>query len=132
MTKMIRIDSRVTGFSDQPVRLMAMCFHDTEEILLQKTEIFTALAVPPDLRSSTVVVTDSPGLIKSWQLKFDAQQHLEEVIRIYQASYRAGLVEFEDSIKRYNPMMACSRSLTVVHWIMATLLRFWRFGPARR
>ena len=104
MTEMIRIDSRVTGFSDQPVRLMAMCFQDTGEILLQTTEIFTALAVPPDLRSNTVVVTDSPGLIKNWQLKFDAQQHLEEVIRIYQASYRAGLVEFEDSIKRYNPM----------------------------
>ncbi len=63
----------------------------------------TALAVPPDLRKNTVVVTDSPNLIKNWQLKFDAQQHLEEVIRIYQASYRGGLVEFENSITRYNP-----------------------------
>ena len=39
MTEMIRIDSRVTGFSDEPIRLMAMCFQDTGEILLQKTEI---------------------------------------------------------------------------------------------
>lgn len=104
MTKMIRIDSRVTGFSDEPVRLLAMCYEDTGEILLQKTEIFTALAVPPDLRKNTVVVTDSPNMIKNWQLKFDTQQHLEEVIRIYQTSYRGGLVEFENSIARYNPM----------------------------
>ncbi|MFZ0330838.1 MAG: hypothetical protein WAL54_06420 [Acinetobacter bohemicus] len=61
------------------------------------------MAVPPDLRKNMVVVTDSPNLIKNWQLKFDAQ-HLEEVIRIYQASYRGGLVEFENSITRYNPM----------------------------
>ncbi len=51
-----------------------------------------------------MVVTDSPNLIKNWQLKFNAQQHLEEVIRIYQASYRCGLVEFENLITRYNPM----------------------------
>ena len=49
-------------------------------------------------------MTDSPNLIKNWQLKFNAQQHLEEVIRIYQASYRGWLVEFENSIARYNPM----------------------------
>ena len=35
MTEMIRIDSRVTGFSDQPVRLMAMCYEDTGEITVE-------------------------------------------------------------------------------------------------
>jgi glutathionyl-hydroquinone reductase len=69
-----------------------------------KTDIFTALPVRPDQQADTIVVTDSPNLIQNWQLKFDAQQHLEEVIKVYQASFRAGLVEFEKSLERYNPM----------------------------
>lgn len=104
MTEIIKIDARVTGFSTDKIRLISLCFADSGQILVQKTEIFTALPVRPDQQADTIVVTDSPNLIQNWQLKFDAQQHLEEVIKVYQASFRAGLVEFEKSLERYNPM----------------------------
>ncbi|MDA0697456.1 MAG: hypothetical protein O2793_13745 [Proteobacteria bacterium] len=104
MTEIIKIDARVTGFSNDEVRLISLCFSDSGQILVQKLDVFTALPVRPDQQADTIVVTDSPNLIQNWQLKFDAKEHLEEVIRIYQSSFRAGLVKFETSLERYNPL----------------------------
>ncbi|WP_151742923.1 MULTISPECIES: hypothetical protein [unclassified Acinetobacter] len=104
MTEIIKIDARVTGFSTDQMRLISLCFVDTGQILVQKIEIFTTLPVRPDQQANTIVVTDSPNLIQNWQLKFDAKEHLEDVIKTYQASFRAGLVEFETSLERFNPM----------------------------
>ncbi|EXB47290.1 hypothetical protein J522_1941 [Acinetobacter baumannii 146457] len=104
MTEIIKIDARVTGFSNDPTRLISLCIPETGEILVQQIEIFTTLPVRPDQQADTIVVTDSPNLIQNWQLKFDPREHLEEVIQIYQTSFRAGLVEFEKSLERYNPM----------------------------
>lgn len=104
MTEIIKIDARVTGFSNDQVRLISLCFPDSGEILVQKIDIFTTLPVRPDQQADTIVVTDSPNLIQNWQLKFDPKEHLEEVIRVYQSSFRGGLVEFETSLERYNPM----------------------------
>ncbi|KYQ83268.1 hypothetical protein AWW72_14815 [Acinetobacter sp. NRRL B-65365] len=104
MTEIIKIDARVTGFSNDQMRLISLCFPETGEILVQKIEIFTTLPVRPDQQADTIVVTDSPNLIQNWQLKFDPKEHLEEVIKVYQASFRGGLVEFESSLERFNPL----------------------------
>ncbi len=104
MTEIIKIDARVTGFSNDQMRLISLCFPETGEILVQKIEIFTTLPVRPDQQADTIVVTDSPNLIQNWQLKFDLKEHLEEVIKVYQASFRGGLVEFETSLERFNPL----------------------------
>ncbi|MCH7330220.1 hypothetical protein MMP70_11115 [Acinetobacter modestus] len=61
MTEIIKIDARVTGFSNDEIRLISLCFADSGQILVQKTEIFTALAVRPDQQTDTIVVTDSPN-----------------------------------------------------------------------
>ncbi|EXH79239.1 hypothetical protein J633_0220 [Acinetobacter sp. 216872] len=60
MSGIIRIDSRVAGFSDQPIRLIGAAFADTGELVIQKTAVYSNLPVPSDLRDQTVVVTDSP------------------------------------------------------------------------
>lgn len=99
----IEIDARVTGFSNDQIRLISLCFPDTGEIYVDRIEIFSTFPVKPEKKDSTIVVTDSPNLIQNWQLRFSAQEHLEEVIRVYQSSYRAGSVEFEPSLERYNP-----------------------------
>lgn len=104
MTEIIKIDARVTGFSNEQTRLISLCYPDTGQILVQKIDIFTTLPVRPDQQADTIVVTDSPNLIQNWQLTFDPKEHLEEVIKVYQASFRGGLVEFETSLERYNPM----------------------------
>lgn len=80
MSGIIRIDSRVAGFSDQPIRLIGAAFADTGELVIQKTAVYSNLPVPSDLRDQTVVVTDSPDQVQNWQLSFNAKEHLEEVI----------------------------------------------------
>ncbi|ANC35799.1 hypothetical protein NDS20_000392 [Acinetobacter baumannii] len=103
MSGIIRIDSRVAGFSDQPIRLIGAAFADTGELVIQKTAVYSNLPVPSDLRDQTVVVTDSPDQVQNWQLSFNAKEHLEEVISIYQARFRAKLIEIEPKLNQYNP-----------------------------
>ena len=71
--------------------------------LLFKTAVYSNLPVPSDLRDQTVVVTDSPDQVQNWQLSFNAKEHLEEVISIYQARFRAKLIEIEPKLNQYNP-----------------------------
>ncbi|HHP8003991.1 TPA: hypothetical protein ACSIRO_003798, partial [Acinetobacter baumannii] len=103
MSGIIRIDSRVAGFSDQPIRLIGAAFADTGELVIQKTAVYSNLPVPSDLSDQTVVVTDSPDQVQNWQLSFNAKEHLEEVISIYQARFRAKLIEIEPKLNQYNP-----------------------------
>ncbi|WOE40067.1 hypothetical protein [Acinetobacter chinensis] len=103
MSNMIKIDSRVTGFSESPVRLIGMCFADSGQILLDRIEIFTGLPVTVE-KDTTIVVTDTPELVQNWQMRFEPAKHLKQVIEIYQSAYRAGLVEFDQKLKRYNPI----------------------------
>lgn len=37
-------------------------------------------------------------------MRFEPAKHLKQVIEIYQSAYRAGLVEFDRKLKRYNPI----------------------------
>lgn len=40
MSGIIRIDSRVAGFSDQPIRLIGAAFADTGELVIQNCRLF--------------------------------------------------------------------------------------------
>jgi hypothetical protein len=42
MTEIIKIDARVTGFSNDEIRLISLCFADSGQILVQK-QIFSRL-----------------------------------------------------------------------------------------
>lgn len=103
MTDFIRIDSRVIGFGDEPIRILGLCVKETGELLIQKLDTFSTLPVLPELRDNTVVVTDAPEIVEDWQLSFDAKEHLEQAITIYQMRVRANLLEIEKSLSRFNP-----------------------------
>lgn len=103
MTKIIRIDSRVIGFSDEPIRILAVCMVETGHIKISKKEIFTNLPVAAEHRESTVVVTDAPQQVQQWQLSFNSKDHLENVITVYQMRDRAGLIKIDASLSQYNP-----------------------------
>lgn len=100
--KIIHIDSRVVGFSDTPMRMMATCFSDTGEIYLSGEAKFTINNDGIDVEN-TVIVTDSPEYVRCWQLSFDAKTDLEQVITLYQNQNRAGLILLDKSLERYNP-----------------------------
>lgn len=99
----VRIDSRVMGFNGDPVRILAVCFKDTGEMRIEKKEIYTNLPVPANLKANTIVVTDAMHQVQNWDLPFDATRDLASVISVYQQRSRAGLIDIEKSLNRYNP-----------------------------
>lgn len=101
--QIVRIDSRVIGFSEEPVRILALCFVETGEIVIEKVDKFSTLPVPPELRHNTVVVTDAPNHVQNWHLRFDVQEHLESVMNIFQMKSRAKKIDIDQSLARYNP-----------------------------
>ena len=66
----IKIDARVTGFSNDQTRLISLCYPETGEIIIQKIELFTTLPVRADQQADTIVVTDSPNLIQNWHSRW--------------------------------------------------------------
>lgn len=96
------IDSRVIGFSSDPVRVLALCFA-TGEIVINSIAEFTELPIIGDDQSTTVVVTDAPDVVQNWNLKFNPQEHLETVITMFQLRSRAGLIQIEKELNRYDP-----------------------------
>lgn len=101
--KKVKIDSRVIGFSDIPARLIASCFPVTGEVYIFKEEIFSNVVRGGKSAQETIIVTDAPNIVESWQLKFLAGDHLAEVISVYQIKKRAGLIKFHESVKKYEP-----------------------------
>lgn len=101
--EIVRIDSRVMGFNGDPVRILAVCFKDTGEMRIEKKEIYTNLPVPEKLKPNTIVVTDAIHQVQNWDLPFNAEKDLASVITVYQQRYRAGLIEIEKSLTRFNP-----------------------------
>jgi hypothetical protein len=63
----IKIDSRVSGYRGQPMRVMGVCDTDKGTILIAKIEPYTTIVEKND---QTVVVTDTPDHIKNWQLGY--------------------------------------------------------------
>ncbi|GAA5003373.1 hypothetical protein GCM10023206_07050 [Acinetobacter puyangensis] len=103
MTDFIRIDARVVGFANEPVRILGLCFKDTGELLIEKLEKFSTLPVLEEYRQTTIVVTDAPELVKSWHLSFNAKEDLETVISVYQMRMRSKLVEIAKNLNRFDP-----------------------------
>lgn len=101
--KIVNIDCRVIGFSDVPARLLAKCFPVTGEVLIQKEAEFSSIVRVDKKSNETIVVTDAPTIIENWQLRFNAAEHMAEVISIYQIKKRAGLIQFADPVKKYEP-----------------------------
>lgn len=99
----IRIDSRVIGFSEEPIRILALCSPDDGLIRVEKLEKFSNFPVLPKYKHNTIIVTDAPHQVLNWQLKFVASEHLEEVMQIYQQRRRAGLVDVEKNLAKFRP-----------------------------
>lgn len=96
----ITIDSRVSGYNDSPIRIVGVCLPNTGQILVKKIMPFDSKVTPDE---NTLVVTDSPQFIQSWQLAFYEKHHLDEVIRTYQMRVKNGLVQLDPEINRFNP-----------------------------
>ena len=69
--QIIKIDSRVSGYDGEPVRVLAVCMPNSGKVLVQKIAPYKE---PIKSSPDTVVVTDSPSHHANWQLAFYEQQ----------------------------------------------------------
>lgn len=91
----IKIDSRVSGYRGQPVRVMGVCDTDKGTILIAKIEPYTTIVEKND---QTVVVTDTPDHIKNWQLAYDERRDMLEVIKSFFSLKNAGKLKVKDQM----------------------------------
>ncbi|ENV14239.1 hypothetical protein F965_00482 [Acinetobacter schindleri NIPH 900] len=103
MSEIIRIDARILSFADEPMRVLSVCFADTGDVLVQKVEAFTTKPVSKEHASDTIIITDAPQIIEGWDIAFDQRHQLEEAISIFQMRKRAGMLEIDPSMRRYDP-----------------------------
>lgn len=97
---MIRLDARVSGYKGEAVRLLGACDTNTGAVLVAKVgEYINSGKASAD----TVIVTDSPNTVTTWQLAYDERQHMLDVIRTYGESKRSGRIRIDKSLLRYNP-----------------------------
>lgn len=100
--EIVIIDSRVIGFSQQPKRIIAVCDKQDGLIHLVREETFTEHAVKAENRHNTVIITDALEIVKDWQMPFHMKD-LKDVINIYQMRSLAGLISFDDKLRKYDP-----------------------------
>lgn len=98
--KIIKIDARVSGYTGEPVRVLAVCMPDTGKVLVQKIAPYRE---PVERKDDTVLVTDSPSHFKNWQLAFYEQQDIAAATRVYFERKRGGFVKIESAVARYDP-----------------------------
>ncbi len=100
ITKSIVIDSRASGYSGEPVRIMAVSLVASGKIQLQKTADWNE---PPQAIDDRVLITDSPRCFSHWDMIFDEKQDMKALITSYKQAVNAGFVRFQDELRRYDP-----------------------------
>jgi len=138
--QIIKIDSRVSGYDGEPVRVLAVCIPDSGKVLVQKIAPYRE---PIKSSPDTVLVTDSPSHHANWQLAFYEQQDIAAATRAYFERKRGGFVKIESAVAKFDPESVLelrkidktgavhefnSSELTNGH--MAILLAIWACGRA--
>ena len=84
-----------------------------------------------------VIVTDSSEMVTSWQLAFNEDIHMDEVIKIYHQRKSANLFTLEKSVKKYDPHQSIQVGAVnesgmkwrfdskITNGVIATLLLVW-------
>lgn len=100
MTTMIEIRALVSTYKGESVHLVGLLDVPTNVVMITKTAEFSTT---PKSTKDTVIVTDTPSLMSCWQLAYNEEQHLSEVISVYQERYKLGLIVFDDAMNRFKP-----------------------------
>ena len=96
----IFIDSRAAGYDGAPVRIMAVTLADSGKIRLVKEAEWKE---QPEVKSDTIVVTDTPNVFQHWGKRFNESEQMQEVLAAYKAASAAGLVSLDPALQRYEP-----------------------------
>ncbi len=102
-SNIVLIDSRVVGFSHVPIRILSACIIESGIVQILGEKPFIEFSKQTSEKYRTIVVTDSPEIVQDWNIAFDPKKHLDDVINIYQLRQRAGLIQINDDVMRYNP-----------------------------
>ena len=96
----ILIRALVSTYKGESVHLVGLLDIPTNLVMISKQDVFTTT---PKSANDTVIVTDTPSLVSSWQLAYNEEQHLSEVISVYQERHKLGLIVFDEAVNRFRP-----------------------------
>lgn len=104
MSDIIYIDSRVSGYAGDPVRLMGVCMTGSGRLKISESRSYqpTEDEMPIDA-TKLVIVTDSPGHFDTWHLVYDEKVHMREVINTYHELSNAKRIKLEDRLNQFQP-----------------------------
>lgn len=113
MSRIVVIDTRISGYAGQPTRLVATLDVTTGHLVVSGEKPYKP--VPRErsiaekiklklLQSKTIIITDSPDTLSNWDLMYKEADHLNEVVRAYTTFKRDKLLTLDKTIQgRYNP-----------------------------
>lgn len=140
MSKIIIIDSRVSGFNGEPCRVLAICNPNSGKTLIKKLADFKE---PATKKGDTLIVTDNPRL-PYFGLLFNEKTHTKEIIQTYNQAAKTNNIQFEPALKAYDPqgyLQAAKIDESGVQYefnadigngVMAVLLAIWGATMASR
>lgn len=96
----VEIHALVSTYKNAPIHLVGLLDIPTNVVLItNQADFVTNLSS----QAQTVIVTDTPKLIRSWQLAYNEEDHLSEVISVYQERKQLGLIIFDDGLRAFQP-----------------------------
>jgi hypothetical protein len=100
----IVLHALVTNYKGAPLHLVGLS--DPEKsgnLLVVKEDEFNVKLASQE---GHVIVTDSSEMVKAWQLYFDEDVHMDDVIKTYHQRRSSGLFTLSKAVKKYDPHQA--------------------------
>lgn len=116
MLQQMYIDCRVSGYGEDPVRMIAVVDNQNDQVTIAKTLPYMPPKDPYHGKSAkeieqikailrnSVVVVDNASVFRKWDLYFQEESHLEEAVKAFYTLDRAKILTLSNEIRQaYNP-----------------------------
>lgn len=97
----IIIHALVANYAGSPIHLIGLSDPNLNgNLFIAKEGEFNVKLVSQE---GHVIVTDSSEMVTSWQLAFNEDVHMDEVINIYHQRKAANLFKLDNAVRRHDP-----------------------------
>lgn len=113
MSNTLIIDTRVNSYAGSPTRLVATYDVPSGQLYISAEKPFNPVPKQRSVielikfkkvQARTLIITDSADTLAKWDLLYNEQQHLTEVVRCYHEKKRNGLLTIDPTVQgRFNP-----------------------------
>lgn len=116
MLQQMYIDCRVSGYGEDPVRMIAVVDNQNDQVTIAKTLPYMPPKDPyrgktpqevekiKEITRNSIVVVDNSAVFKKWDMHFQEVDHLEEAVKSFYTLDRAKILTLSSEIRQaYNP-----------------------------